>query len=292
MSQPQTNPRSNLQRQIRAIREGRGQGRGVDYRAFIQIRRNDFSSQGRSHYWPSAIMARHHDLLSDLERAALLRIQLLNPIDIREQYPLSLHDVEPEFEGEFPDALGTVEIAAALNARHPRLSAEQARVMTTDLLVNAPTGQRLAVYVKYSKDLLNERKQQLLAIESRYWHERGTQMTVFTEEDVNKTELGNLLMFASATLMDRSSTTLPFLQRVAADALHRPMKEVLIDLARHEGVPYPALVDRVKWACATGRLRLDLTTRRLIWSDVWPPMVVGTMTAQGEDVRARASAHV
>lgn len=292
MSTPQTNPRSNLQRQIRAIREGRGQGRGELYRAFIQIRRNDFSSQGRSHYWPSAIMARLHDLLSDLERAALLRIQLLNPIDIREQYPLSLHGVEPEFEDEFPDALGTVEIAAAQNVRHPRLSAEDARVMTTDLLVDAPTGQRLAVYVKYSKDLLNERKQQLFAIERRYWHERGTQIKVFTEKDVNKTELGNLLMFASATLVDRSSTTLPFLQRVAANAMHRSMKDVLIDLACQEGVPYAALVDRVKWACATGRLRLDLNARRLIWSDVWRAMTVGTMTAQREDIGAKEGAHV
>lgn len=227
-------------------------------------------------------MDRHHDLLSDLERAALLRLQLLSPLDIREQYPLRLRGVEQEFEECFPDAIGTIEIAEELKLRHPVLSAQDARVMTTDFLVDMSTGQRLAVYVKYSKDLLNERKQQLLKIESHYWSVRGTRMTVFTEKDVNNVELGNLLMFASSSYSRDGSVTLSFLRQVAAHAVHQPMTRVLTDLACQESASYTDLVDRVKWACATGRLRLDLTERKLVWSDIWPALTVDVTDSQDD----------
>jgi hypothetical protein len=268
------NPRSNLQRQIRAVRDGRGQGRGTEYTAFIQIRRNDFASQGRSHYWPSLIMERNHDLLSDLERAALLRVQLLSPLDVREQYPLRLEGVEEEFESEHPDARGTMEIAEALGIRHPRVSASDALIMTTDLLVDASAEKRFAVYVKYTKDLVNSRKKELRAIEAAYWYDRGTRMGVFTERDANKVEIGNLLMFASTNLVGQDLVPSAFLHRVVAKANHRPMKEALSEIAAEDGLAYGTVVDKVKWACGTGNLCMDLTRKRLLWGDVWPTLHV------------------
>lgn len=274
MSGPHTNPRSNRQRQIRAVRDGRGQGRGTEYTAFIQIRRNDFASQGRSHYWPSLIMERNHDLLSDLERAALLRVQLLSPLDVREQFPLVHEGVEEEFESVYPDARGTLEIAKDLGIRHPRVSASDPLIMTTDLLVDMRADRRLCVYVKYTKDLYNSRKKELRAIETAYWRDRGTRLGVFTEQDVNETEIGNLLMFSSTNLVGQDMVHSSFLQRVVSKATCRPMKDALKEIAAEDGLAYGTAVDRVKWACGTGNLRIDLTRRRLLWGDVWPVLRV------------------
>ena len=76
-------PNPALERQRRAERQQRGTQHGEDYRAYIQVRRGDFSSRGRSHYVLSALMDRHHDLLSDLELHTLWHLQRLNPRDIR-----------------------------------------------------------------------------------------------------------------------------------------------------------------------------------------------------------------
>jgi hypothetical protein len=274
MSEERKNPRSNLQRQLRAIREKRGLGRGTEYRAFIQIRRNDFASHGRSHYWPSAFMNRRHDLLSDLERAALLKLQLLNPLDIREQFPLARRGVEPEFEAHCPEARGTLSIADSLGIRHPRLAGNEPMVMTTDFLVDTRVSQQVAVYVKYAKHLKNTRKQELMAIEREYWSDRGVRFVVFTEEEVNRIEINNLLMLTSFDRARAAGVRGDFLRQVAMEAAAHPMNIALTRLARSTGDPYEHLVDRVKFACSTGRLRLDLSTRQLRWTEEWPPLFV------------------
>jgi hypothetical protein len=262
--------KSNLARQMRALKEGRGLGRGVNYTAFIQIRRHDFASQGRSHYWLSAIMDRHHDLLSDLECNALLYCQLLNPYDIREQYPLSLSGVEHEFEKDYPDAQGTLDVANSIGIKHPRISADEPRIMTTDLLVSTRSDQDLAIYVKYTKDLSNTRKKELYAIEKTYWQQRGVRPVVFTEQDVQYKVIGNLLMFASFDSTSISSIDDEWLRQVSTLADTYPMDTVLRKVKNKEGVSHRILVDRVKWACATGRLSFDLSKKRLVWDEVWP----------------------
>jgi hypothetical protein len=262
--------KSNLARQMRALKEGRGLGRGKNYTAFIQIRRHDFASRGRSHYWRSAIMNRNHDLLSDLERNALLYCQLLNPHDIREQYPLALRGVEYEFEADYPDAQGTLDVANSLGFRHPRISADEPRIMTTDLLVSTRSDQDLAIYVKYTKDLANTRKKELYAIEKAYWQQRGVRPVVFTEQDVQDKVIGNLLMFASFDPASISGASDEWLRQVSTLADTYPIDIVLRKSANEEGASNQTLVDRVKWACATGRISFDFAKKRFVWDEMWP----------------------
>lgn len=54
------------------LKEGRGQGRGPDYKPFIYTR--DVSSLGRSHRLFGSKCQRMHHLLSDLELAVFLSL--------------------------------------------------------------------------------------------------------------------------------------------------------------------------------------------------------------------------
>lgn len=75
----------------RRLKEGRGQGRGSDYKPFIYTR--DVSSLGRFHRLFGKKCRRMHYLFSDLELVVFLNLDWSpNVIDIREQFPLRVED--------------------------------------------------------------------------------------------------------------------------------------------------------------------------------------------------------
>lgn len=151
--------------------EGRGSGRGKDYRPWLRIQ--DLSSRGRSSRMPGKTTGRTHELLSDLERAVLLELDAIESVvDIREQFPL-------------PQS-STLRLASHAGIRHPQFRGVET-VMTTDFVVDWKAGRRnemLAISVKYADGLNDHRTVEKLEIERRYWVEEGVRWILVTELDL------------------------------------------------------------------------------------------------------------
>ncbi|MEJ7930234.1 TnsA endonuclease N-terminal domain-containing protein [Ramlibacter sp. AN1015] len=271
-------------RQLRAQRQGRGTGERETYLPWFQLRRGDFVSRGRASYSPSALFERHHELLSALERTALHCLQLLNPHDIREQFPLQLYGVEEEFCENHPDAQGTVEIGRAMGVKHPLFREGDFKFMSTDFVVSRRSGKGLAVHVKYVKDLEDSRGAELRAIEAEYWSQRGFDICVFTEKEIGRTAKNNLILLQSYDRRQPQVLDSVFLRDVAELGSILPMNKALRQLSSPYGRTYPDLVDLVKYAVVTGRLILDLSIKNLSWSQIWPNMTVHPCVEQEADL--------
>lgn len=177
----------------RFVKEGRGTGIKERYIPWHQVRPSDPASQGRSHLINWRFNRLHH-LLSDNELVAFGYATMLNLVDLREQYPLSLqtHRIEvSEYQlihGQ-PWAPGTLEIAKDLRIKHPVVWGQDEVapwVMTTDLVLTLAdeTEQRsiLAVTVKDASELGNPRTQELLKIEREYWRRQGVPWLLITPD--------------------------------------------------------------------------------------------------------------
>lgn len=69
------------------IKEGRGDGKGENYKPWIKIQ--DVPSLGRSSRISGIKTGRQHELLSDMERNYFLFLEYSDKVqDIREQFPL------------------------------------------------------------------------------------------------------------------------------------------------------------------------------------------------------------
>lgn len=151
--------------------EGRGGGRGEDYRPWLRVQ--DLSSRGRSSRMPGRITGRTHELMSDLERAVLLEFDAMDGVlDIREQFPLPRES--------------TMRIAGQAGIRHPAVRGVDI-VMTTDFVVDFLDGRdrrSVAVAVKYASDLESKRTVEKLEVERRHWLGQGTRWVVVTELDL------------------------------------------------------------------------------------------------------------
>jgi hypothetical protein len=165
----------------RFLKEGRGAGRGRDYKPWLTIQ--DVPSRGRSHRFPGRVTGRIHHLLSDLEFRTLLIYDWSRIVtDIREQFPLDRDD--------------TRRIAEAMAVRHPadqRSGTEL--VMTTDLVIDiAQAGRSITVAraVKPSADLDERRTMEKFEIERRYWAEKGIDWGIVTEKELPGVLVKNL----------------------------------------------------------------------------------------------------
>ena len=152
------------------IKEGRGQGKGQDYKPWLTVR--DVPSLGRSHRIFGFKSQRTHHLLSDLELAAFFILEWHPQTqDVREQYPLQ-RDI-------------TLEVAQEAGIKHPATSGV-ANYMSTDFLVNTSAAARplFAIQAKRSEDLTNARTIEKLEIERRYWKQTGIPWFILTERDI------------------------------------------------------------------------------------------------------------
>ena len=156
------------------IKQGRGAGRLLDYRPWLQIQ--DVPSLGlacRSNGWKTG---RIHHTMSLWELRYFYTCEwLLKVIDIREQFPL------------FPLA-ETLEIAARLGIHHqvhPRT--RHPIVLTTDFVITVRDSEDIDEphTVKTKEDLCSWRTLEKLELERRYWLSRGKRLTIVTEDDIN-----------------------------------------------------------------------------------------------------------
>lgn len=181
------------------IKEGRGFGKGKEYKPFITIR--DLSSQGRC----SEILGWHtdrvHQLLSDLETRYFYLLEFSsNIIDIREQYPL--------LDGN-KSINETMKIAESIGINYPIVPRTNTpNVQTTDFLVtillNGKT-ELIARTVKYAKDLNDRRTIEKFEIERLFWANRGIDWRIVTEHEIDKNYTFNVEFIHNAYSLDGSN---------------------------------------------------------------------------------------
>lgn len=165
------------------LREGRGQGRGADYRPFLHIQ--DVPSHGLVSRILGVKAKREHHLMSQLE-TAFFHVAEFAPtvIDIREQFPLMPLDE-------------TMALAERLGIRHPvDPKSQQPIMMTTDFVLTLRTGLRemeVARAIKPSGKLQSTRTLEKLALEHSYWEARGIDWGIVTERELPTTLIDNLL---------------------------------------------------------------------------------------------------
>lgn len=165
----------------RFLKEGRGQGHGADYHAWLSVQ--DVSSWGRTARIHSAKTGREHHLLSDIETAIFLLLEWSDSvIDIREQFPL--------------DRNKTRRIAADMGVRHPydRETGVDI-VMTTDFLVDIRLGngsKLLALSAKPASELDDDRIIEKQEIERRYWNLMCADWGLLTDFDLPIQRIKNL----------------------------------------------------------------------------------------------------
>jgi len=155
-------------------REGRGQGKGVDYTPWLLIQ--DVPSQGLAHRVKGWKTQREHHFLSTLECDYFYVLEW-SPLvsDIREQYPLL-----PLTE--------TLAIAEDCGFRHPTdPRTKEPIVMTTDFVITIVRDTRAvdcARAIKPSAQLQSERVLEKLEIERRYWQARQIDWSIVTEREI------------------------------------------------------------------------------------------------------------
>ncbi|HAS89188.1 MAG TPA: heteromeric transposase endonuclease subunit TnsA [Desulfovibrio sp.] len=162
----------------RWIKEGRGKGRGLEYRPWLNVR--DIASKGRSHRVFGHKSRRTHHLFSDLELAVFLFLDWSHKaIEIREQFPLQ-QEV-------------TLELAKEAGIRHPQVSGIF-QVMSSDFLVNSSDSvlPKFVLQAKYAKDLSDPRTVEKLELERRYWEYKEVPWYIITEREISKTAFQNI----------------------------------------------------------------------------------------------------
>ena len=168
----------------RYLREGRGQGIGIDYKPWIMVQ--DFPSLGMVSRVSGTTTGRIHHLVSNLELSLFFLLDWSdNVTDIREQYPLT-------------DLAYVIEIAEKAGIKYPydRTSGFP-YVLTSDFFLETNQG-AMVISVKPSSELGKPRVREKLEIERRYWTECGVQWSIATENEINRTKANNIEWLSQA----------------------------------------------------------------------------------------------
>ncbi|WP_409346944.1 TnsA endonuclease C-terminal domain-containing protein [Paenibacillus sp. MBLB4367] len=159
---------------------GRGQGVGSGYKPWTTVR--DGFTLGFSHRVKGWKTRRLHHFLSNLELSFFYLLEWSEKVmDIREKYPLLPID-------------NTVDVARRFQLTHPfDNKTGEPVVLTTDFLVEIKLdhGTKLIAFsVKYEKSKTSSKVRTFL--ERTYWHEKGIEFRVITENDIPRTSMRNI----------------------------------------------------------------------------------------------------
>lgn len=158
----------------RYVKEGRGKGRGKDYKPWITIQ--DFPSVGRSSRSPGWKSDRIHHLMSNWELRLFYIFEWSKEVqDIREQYPLLDLDL-------------AMEIAKEMGIKYPvNDESKTPYVLTTDFMLTVKQGKKtvqIARTFKMTKDLGKKRTIEKLELERRYWQKHNIDWAIVTEQEI------------------------------------------------------------------------------------------------------------
>lgn len=236
--------------------EGRGIGRGADYRPWLTVQ--EVPSHGLSSREYGYMTGREHHCLSSGEADCFVLLEHLPFVtDIREQFPLLPLDT-------------TRRIAAELGVAHPRAPGTGClNVCTTDFVVTvAANGQTWDEAIAYKQavalddgDVLDK-----LEIERRFWAERGVPWRIVTDQDLPTTRLKNV-RWARGRADPRGFdlpagyTTDRLIPLLLDDLMGRP-DAALASACRafddRVGLPLSTALSLVRHALATGRWEANL----------------------------------
>lgn len=164
------------------IKEGRGQGKGKEYKPWIDI--HSFSSKGIASRIPGLKTGRMHSFMSKLETSYYYILWWSDEVvDIREQYPLL--DIEAAWS-----------IAKDLNINYPlEITTKTPIVLTTDFMITVKVKNKeieLARTIKPAKELEKERVIEKLEIERAYFESQGINWGIVTEKEIPEEIVENL----------------------------------------------------------------------------------------------------
>jgi hypothetical protein len=233
----------------KAIKEGRGQGEGIAYNAWIRFQ--DLSSRGTATRYIGRKVARIHHVLSQLELLWLIWLEFQTwVIDIREQYPL-LYERR------------TLQIADCLGIKHPAYRGKPI-VMTTDFLATCQEGPRTilrAYSVKYVRELKSRRVREKLLVEQRFWESLGVKWRLLTNQKLPRNYVRNLI-FANTYHL---SNIAPNIINAVAYALtkritneYRPLREVAEACDAEFDLAEGTALDVAKYLIATKHWQINL----------------------------------
>ena len=232
--------------------EGRGQGKGRDYKPWLMI--HDVPSLGLATRMKSPLNGRTYHLMSQLEADWLYAFHAMPGLcDVREQFPL--FDLEE-----------TLEIATSLYVPHPADPGTKAPcVATTDFVLTFTSGPHeteTAIAVKPSADLSSQRTLEKLEIERCYWSARNIPWQILTEKELPRAVVKNLRwVYPHIDLVQSGSFTAVEVVRIRSALEHE------LELGRQSLVGVTAACD--------DRLGLKpgaalCVVRHLIGIGVWP----------------------
>lgn len=218
------------------LKEGLGQGVGIDYKPWIKIQ--DIPSLGRSTRLKGIKISRQHEFLSDLERNYFYLLEYSDlVVDIREQFPLL-----PEGE--------TVVIAEELGIKHPvNPETGEPIMMTTDFIVTINNNgqiKHLARTLKYKDELMDKRVLEKFEIERVYWERQDVDWGIVTELEIPKIMAHNIAFvreyfnvskiegFDKCTELDIEEMNIFFIRSLLKQ--QKSVKQIAKDLERDFGL--------------------------------------------------------
>ena len=252
----------DLQNVLRRVKEGRGQGRGNEYRPYIQAK--DVPSKGLTTRGKGWKTGRTHHFLSQLELDYFYILEWSPTVtDIREQFPL--------IEGT---DIVTLPVAESLGIEHPsRYNKYQRKVMptvvTTDALVTAKIQSRIDDFprsVKYEKDLEDERTIEKLELERQMWATWGKTLKLVTEHEVDRTlaaNVGRIHQYRDpSALNDLSRDALVAITELLTSKvqrLHRSLANVALEVDETLAMEPGQSLAVTKHLIASRRWQIDMT---------------------------------
>ena len=236
------------------LKEGRGQGRGADYKPWLTIQ--DVSSTGTCSRVKGWKTGRIHHLLSQHE-VSYFYILDWSPgvVDILEQFPLL-------------PLLETIEIAEKLGFRHPTdPKTKELIVMTTDFYIAVRQGLGVSYQartVKPSEQLEDKRTIEKFEIERQYWKKRNINWGIVTECDIPPIFVKNIKWlhdrFYSDTLSLSERDILRAKKLLSQWIAQRdgPLTEITADCDDKLGLEPGDSLSIVRHLLATRELRVDM----------------------------------
>jgi hypothetical protein len=177
---PKNSQKWDEEKYKRYVKEGRGQGEGVDYKPWFNI--EDFSSEGFSTKAPGWKTNRSHEFASKHE--------------LRYYYLLEWSDIVTDVWEQFPllDIEAARKIADDIGVKYPiDKESKTPYVLTTDFMISLnQNGQKTIVArtVKLFMKLEEKGVLEKLEIERRYWKDRGIDWAIVTENEI-PTDMAN-----------------------------------------------------------------------------------------------------
>ncbi len=257
------------------IEEGRGQGRGLDYKPWLTI--FDFPSRGKTSIPTGAIIPRLYQLFSSNEIAYFKCLEISQYIqqsttitDIREQYPLL-----PLSE--------TVAIAEKLGFKHPPQNGKDNIVLTTDFIITVlRDGDEidLARTVKETRDL-TQRSLKKLEIERVYWERRGVDWGIVTEVEIDSIFMTNAIDLWDDIAISEKPIDYEDIKFIATElsndivTTHKPLNKYCLAVDKRLGYENGTSLTVARYLIATGYWQIDWfldfsTTNRIIVHTVKP----------------------